>query len=296
MGKRAFSLIIVPHSQAGARSLSISKKLMKMALGGAGLLFVLFCVLLVDYFSMGQVRAKYRKLLKESAVQKATLEEYKNSMDRLQQTVENFEVYAKKLNIMAGLKAPGISEVGIGDGTIGPSAQALSAPPQDLSLSTMKQIGQKAEVLEKNLNTLVNFFENQNARLACTPTIWPTMGWVVSGFGPRTDPFTGKPAFHYGLDIATNLGNPVYATADGTVIQIKDDKISGKSILINHGNNVASGYLHLDKFLVREGQKVRRGDVIGLVGRTGKASGPHLHYEILINGIHQNPYHYILEE
>ena len=154
----------------------------------------------------------------------------------------------------------------------------------------------KAEVLEKNLSTLVNFFESQNARLACTPTIWPTLGWVTSGFGPRTDPFTGKPAFHYGLDIATNMGNPIYATADGTVIQVNTDKMSGKSILINHGNNVATGYLHLDTFLVREGQRIRRGDIIGLVGRTGKALGPHLHYEIRINGIPQNPYLYILEE
>jgi murein DD-endopeptidase MepM/ murein hydrolase activator NlpD len=296
MGKRAFSLIIVPHSKVGSRSLSISKKTVKIALGAAAFLFVACSALLVDYFSMSQVRSKYQKLIKESAVQKTTLEKYKTNMDRLQQTVESFEVYAKKLNIMAGLKAPGVSEVGIGDGTIGPSVQPLAAPPQSLTLTDMGQINQKAEVLEKNLSTLANFFENQNARLACTPTIWPTLGWVTSGFGPRTDPFTGKPAFHYGLDIATNMGNPIYATADGTVIQVKTDKMSGKSILINHGNNVATGYLHLDTFLVREGQKVRRGDIIGLVGRTGKALGPHLHYEIRINGIPQNPYLYILEE
>jgi murein DD-endopeptidase MepM/ murein hydrolase activator NlpD len=296
MGKKAFSLIIIPHSKVGSRSLSISKKTVKVALGAAAFLFVVFCALLVDYFSMGQVRAKYQKLIKESADQKTILLKYRANMDRLQQTVESFEVYVKKLNIMAGLKAPGVSEVGIGDGTSGPSVQPLAALPQNLTLTNMGQISQKAEVLEKNLSTLVNFFENQSARLACTPTIWPTLGWVTSGFGPRTDPFTAKPAFHYGLDIATNMGNPIYATADGTVIQVKTDKMSGKSILINHGNNVATGYLHLDAFLVREGQKIRRGDVIGLVGRTGKALGPHLHYEIRINGIHQNPYLYILEE
>jgi murein DD-endopeptidase MepM/ murein hydrolase activator NlpD len=296
MGKRAFSLIIVPHSEVGSRSFSISKKMMKITFGVAAFLLVVFSALLVDYFSMSQVRAKYQKLLKESAVQKINLDKYKTNMDRLQQTVESFELYAKKLNVMAGLKAPGVSEVGIGDGTIGPSARPLAAPPQSLTLTDMGRINKKAEVLEKNLSTLVNFFENQNARLACTPTIWPTLGWVTSGFGPRTDPFTGKPAFHYGLDIATNMGNPIYATADGTVIQVKTDKMSGKSILINHGNNVATGYLHLDTFLVKEGQKVRRGDIIGLVGRTGKALGPHLHYEVKINGIPQNPYLYILEE
>ena len=296
MGKRAFSLIIVPHSQVGSRSFSISKKAVKIALGMAGVLLLMFSALLVDYFTMSHVRARYQKLVKENSIQKTTLDKYKANMDRLQKTVENFEVYAKKLNIMAGLKAPGVSEVGIGDGTMGPIAQPLATPPQGLTLTDMGQISQKAEVLEKNLSTLTSFFESQNARLACTPTIWPTLGWVTSGFGPRTDPFTGKPAFHYGLDIATNVGNPIQVTADGTVIQVKTDKMSGKCILIDHGHSLTTSYLHLDTFLAKEGQRVKRGDIIGLVGRTGKALGPHLHYEVRINGVCQNPYLYILEE
>ncbi|MBM3297887.1 MAG: hypothetical protein FJY83_09865 [Candidatus Aminicenantes bacterium] len=296
MGKRSFTLILVPHSKAGSKCLPVSKKAVKVLLGVGGFLFALFVFLGVDYLSMNHVRAHYRKLKRESDVQRATLEKYKIDLEQLKKTVESFETYAKKLNIMAGLKAPGVSEVGIGDTTPASALQALTPAPQNFSLSNIQQLNQKAEVLEKNLDTLVNFFENQNARLASTPTIWPTVGWVTSGFGSRLDPFTGKPAFHYGMDIATNIGSPICSAADGTVVQVKTDKMGGKSIIVNHGNGVATHYLHLDQFKVGEGKKVRRGDVIGLVGRTGKALGPHLHYEVRINGVAQNPYFYILEE
>jgi murein DD-endopeptidase MepM/ murein hydrolase activator NlpD len=163
-------------------------------------------------------------------------------------------------------------------------------------VDSVKTINQKAEDLGKNLSTLVIFFENQKARLASTPTIWPTKGWLVGYFGPRIDPFTDKPAMHNGIDLATDLGNPVVAPADGIVIQLKNDRMSGNSILISHGLDITTAYFHLDKFMVREGQRVKRGDVIGLVGRTGKATGPHLHYEVHINGVPVNPFRYILEE
>jgi len=142
----------------------------------------------------------------------------------------------------------------------------------------------------------VNFFETQTAKLASTPTIWPTYGWVSSPFSYRTDPFTGKRTFHYGIDIATNFGNPVVATADGIVLKLGNDKISGRYVVLNHGGGLTTHYLHLSKFLVKAGQKIKRGDVIGLVGKSGKALGPHLHYEVRLNNRPVNPYQYILEE
>ena len=97
-------------------------------------------------------------------------------------------------------------------------------------------------------------------------------------------------------DIATNYGNPIVATADGIVISLGNDKMGGKNIVISHGGGVTTHYLHLSKFLIKSGQRVKRGDVIGLVGKTGKARGPHLHYEVRVNNRPVNPYNYILEE
>jgi murein DD-endopeptidase MepM/ murein hydrolase activator NlpD len=102
--------------------------------------------------------------------------------------------------------------------------------------------------------------------------------------------------FHRGIDIAGSIGNPVVATADGIVVNLNQDKIFGRSILISHGGGLTTFYGHLNKFLVKAGQKVRRGDVIGELGNSGKATGPHVHYEVHLNDKAINPYFYILEE
>jgi len=298
MGKKFFSLIVVPHSKERFKRITLSEKTIKVLMGVSAFLFVALVVFLVDYFSMNVTRQKYKELYNENIKQKEAIADYKDSIDKINKTLGNLEDFARKLNVMAGLNASGVlEEVGVGDVGLTNSEEMNSLnDPQEISLSNVKSIGEKAENLEKNLDTLVNFFENQSARLACTPTIWPTIGWVTSGFGWRKDPFTGKLTFHRGIDIATNFGNTVVSTADGIVVQLRNDKIGGKTVLISHSGGLTSLYCHLDKFLVREGQKVKRYDVIGLVGKTGKALGPHVHYEIRINDRSLNPYNYILEE
>jgi murein DD-endopeptidase MepM/ murein hydrolase activator NlpD len=178
------------------------------------------------------------------------------------------------------------------------SSQELGSadPPQSFDLDNLNDISQKADRITKNLDTLTTFFEDQVLQLASTPTIWPTKGYMSSPYGWRDDPFTGKRTFHHGIDIATSHGNPIYATADGTVIQARSDKIGGKTIKIKHMFGYVTVYCHMSKFLVRVGQKVKRGDTIGLVGSTGKARGPHVHYEVQLNGKEKNPYYYLLEE
>jgi murein DD-endopeptidase MepM/ murein hydrolase activator NlpD len=297
MRKKAFSIVIVPHSKAGSKTLTVSRRALKTAVVITGVCGLLLIGFLVDYFTMSHTRASYKKLVKETQAQTQTLKQYETTVEQLKKKVENFDSYAKKLNVMAGFKADGVKEVGIGDGNpIDTGILPQNLTPPRFSVDSIKSINQKAEDLEKNLSTLVIFFENRKALLSSTPTIWPTIGWPVSYFGPRIDPFTDKPAYHYGLDIATNEGNQIVAPADGIVVQLKNDRMSGKSILISHGLNITTAYFHLDKFMVREGQRVKRGDVIGLVGRTGKALGPHLHYEVRINGTPVNPLRYILEE
>jgi murein DD-endopeptidase MepM/ murein hydrolase activator NlpD len=160
----------------------------------------------------------------------------------------------------------------------------------------MKNLAVKAESVEKNLDSLVGMLESQAARLASTPTIWPTQGWVSSPFGYRIDPFTGRRTFHRGIDIATNFGNPVAAAADGSVTEAAYDKFFGRTVIVSHGGGVVTQYCHMEKYVVNPGQKVRRGDILGYVGKTGKALGPHLHYEVRINDTAVNPYNYILEE
>ena len=130
--------------------------------------------------------------------------------------------------------------------------------------------------------------------LAHAPSIWPVHGWVTSGFGFRTNPFTGLTQMHEGLDIANRIGTPVIAPSDGIVSDTGKDSAYGNFIVISHGFGINSRFLHLSKILVRPGQRVKRGDKVAEVGTTGKSTGPHLHYEVRVNGIPVNPLRYIV--
>lgn len=297
MSKKFFSVIIVPHTKTSTRTLTFSKRAMKLILGGAAAAVLVLGLFLADYFSMTFIRAKYRTLVRESSEQKETIAETANTIKRLEATVANYENYARKLNILMGFKSADVmpGEPGIGGGDPGEGGEPQAAPPS-LSQGSMQSLALKAESVEKNLGSLIGVLESQAARLASTPTIWPTQGWVSSPFGYRIDPFTGRRTFHRGIDIATNFGNPVAAAADGTVTEAVYDKFYGRTVIISHGNGVVTQYCHMEKYVVSPGQKVRRGDILGYVGKTGKALGPHLHYEVRINDTAVNPYNYILEE
>ncbi len=298
MAKNFFSIIIVPHSRKSSKNITLSHKTIKTFLASSGVLVLLLIGFLVDYFSMNVTRSKYRELYKESQRQRETITGYESDVGRLKTAIKNFEEYAKKINIMAGLKSRDVlKDLGVGGPGVGNEEGANpSSASQELSFSSIKNLSQRAENIEKNLDTVANILENRIALMASTPTIWPTAGWPSSGFGWRADPFTGKRAFHQGIDIATNFGNPVVATADGIVVALKNDKMLGKSILISHGFGYSTLYGHLSQFLVKIGQKVNRGDTIGLIGQSGKAIGPHVHYEIHLNDRAVNPYDFILEE
>jgi murein DD-endopeptidase MepM/ murein hydrolase activator NlpD len=143
--------------------------------------------------------------------------------------------------------------------------------------------------LERRLTNVRKDVERQEALAAATPSIWPAHGWLTGSFGGRPDPFTGEPAFHQGLDISTEKGQPVFATADGRVETAGYTGDYGNLITLKHDFGLTTRYGHLSKFNVKPGETVRRGDVIGYVGSTGRSTGAHLHYEILANGKLINP-------
>jgi murein DD-endopeptidase MepM/ murein hydrolase activator NlpD len=145
------------------------------------------------------------------------------------------------------------------------------------------------EGLESRLDVVRGDVEKRNALAAATPSIWPSQGWLTSGMGLRRDPVNGGRDFHPGLDIAGNKGQPVYATADGEVTERGYQGGYGNLIVLNHGFGLVTKYGHLASYSVKQGEKVKKGQVIGRVGNTGRATGYHLHYEVLANGRLLNP-------
>lgn len=168
-------------------------------------------------------------------------------------------------------------------------APGLSSPEDTLGL-----IRELLEGLESRLRLVRSDVDKRNALAAATPSIWPAHGWLSSRSGMRADPFTGEPDSHPGLDISADAGTPVYATADGTVSHAGYQGGYGNLIVLDHGFGLETRYGHLSRYQVKAGTHVKRGDLIGRVGATGRATGPHLHYEVRVNGRVLNPLQLLL--
>jgi len=127
------------------------------------------------------------------------------------------------------------------------------------------------------------------------PSIWPVRGRITAGFGQRLDPFSGEGVFHSGVDICVPYGTRVESGGDGIILQAGWDAGYGNEIVVDHGYGMTTKYGHLSKIFVVVGQEVKRGQVIGAVGMTGRATGPHLHYEVIVNETPVNPMKYLHE-
>jgi murein DD-endopeptidase MepM/ murein hydrolase activator NlpD len=134
---------------------------------------------------------------------------------------------------------------------------------------------------------------SQLSTLGIVPSLWPVVGQITGHFGERLDPFSGEGAFHAGLDIASHYGDEIRATADGDVTNVEQRAGYGRLIILDHGFGLTTWYGHLSGFNVEAGTHVRRGDVIGYEGNSGRATGPHLHYEVRINNTPVNPWRYL---
>lgn len=159
----------------------------------------------------------------------------------------------------------------------------------------IKQLDTDVRLEEVRQQELFQALRESRELLASTPSIWPTEGWITSPFGGRNSPFTGRRDFHKGIDISAPRGSHIYAPAKGTVTFSGNDGAYGNCVTILHGNGVTTRYGHMQRTNVKQGQVVNRGDIIGFVGSTGRSTGPHLHYEVMLNGVCVNPMRYILD-
>jgi murein DD-endopeptidase MepM/ murein hydrolase activator NlpD len=171
------------------------------------------------------------------------------------------------------------------------SLTALQSPENTFGL--LREI---LESIESRLTDARSDVARRNSLAAATPSIWPAHGWLSSSVGRRTDPINGGDDFHQGLDISADAGSPIYATADGTVTLARREGAYGNLVTIDHGYGLETRYGHMSKFEVTSGAKVKRGDLIGRVGSTGRATGPHLHYEVRVNGRLLNPLQLLLQQ
>jgi len=161
--------------------------------------------------------------------------------------------------------------------------------------SRLGRLYKDTELQTQSVEELFEVLKGRKIQLAATPSIIPLRGWVTSHFGYRQDPLTGRRSFHNGLDIAGREGASVIVPAEGVVTFAGPNGGYGNTVKVFHGYGISTLYAHMDNVLVRVGQRMERGEVLGTVGNTGRSTGPHLHYEIQLHGVRVDPRRYILD-
>ena len=266
--------------------------------------------------------AELEGLREELSQSRGQVVEFSEAVDDMRQRVLTIQSSNKKLQVMVGLEPERADDTGVkGQGgeevpyaAVRDGAQGIRNFASLAEDGAGKHPGNSGAVMAADIKHGLSWLDRQVmrqqhvlARLektagervglwAATPSIWPVKGRVSSKFGPRISPFTGKKAFHAGLDISAPRGETVRAPAKGKVVKAAYDWRMGNFIRINHRYGVETIYGHLSKILVRYGQEVKRGDVLGRVGSTGRYStGPHLHYQIAVNDKVVDPRQYILD-
>ena len=297
MGNKYYTILAIPQGKGPTKKLRISTTLLSFI--SIAIITVLLSICYLSY-SYVETRDKIKKL---ASLEQATLFQ-ENQLNFLVSKVSDFEKkmmdlaqFDKKIRIMTNLdnKHSGSSLLGVG-GPVPGEGKAISRAAEveaaliDRIHENMDQLLDESSLQKDSFTELLNFLEKQKSILASTPSIWPVIGWVTSEFGYRVSPFTGKRESHKGIDIATEIGREIVAPADGIVASVAKEKGMGNLVKINHGNGMVTIYGHLlKKSNVKRGQKVKRGDVIGYVGNSGRSTGSHLHYGVCINGVYVNP-------
>ena len=309
MGKDEVTIVIFPGSLSTPKKLRLPKRLVKFSILVSFVVLIGFLgssfYFIQQFLKLQGSEAELVKLRHESKIRKIQVEKFTQQVKNFETEMVRLERFEKKLRVITALEnSPRSIEKNWGVG--GPyglstnsftTAMGRGAANMVERLSNgLGHLGKQAKIQSISFQELDNFFKNQKSLLSSTPSIWPIRGWVTSGFGFRKSPFTGLREKHEGWDIAARNGSPVRTTADGVVVVEGREYGYGNLVEIDHGYGLVTRYGHNSKHLVKVGDRVKRGQVIALVGNTGRSTGPHLHYEVLLNGVPANPKNYILED
>lgn len=328
------TLFVVSNQTGKTRKVVLSAAWLKVISFVAAVVLIIIAAGLVDYFGLLLQAMENKRLKAENAQLIKQFQVVESKVSALENSLERVKTFTTKLKLITNVDADDrITKLTMGPKPAAgqpveeyePMEQRQEGDvleEQDQVFSNKKplndQVGELAnEATDKDYASLVvridkavketqlkeqsviDLWESLSERqslLKSTPNMKPAKGWITSRFGYRISPFSGKPALHAGLDIAAAPGSPVYAPADGVVVFASYDESYGKLISIDYGYGVITRFAHLSQIYVQVGQRVSKWDVVGAVGNTGRSTGPHLHYEVRINGTPVDPINFILDE
>jgi murein DD-endopeptidase MepM/ murein hydrolase activator NlpD len=294
--KKKLSVFIVPDS-GNIKQFSFSKSLL---IGLATIVFLYTgasLIFSVDFFSRKIEAHHYKSVAQENEFLNAKLASINLSIGKLNDEVKGLVEKEKAIRTIFELPEidPQQRQLGIGGPDMLPAGNG-SAPIRDAAFQSEAEIDRLVALSsfeKEQFSYIYDRLLEKKSDLDHTPSIMPTQGYLIRGYGVKSDPFTGEQKLHSGLDISNRVGTPVVVTADGVVLSTKYESGLGNKIIVDHGNGLQTVYGHLSQYKVKEGQRVRRGELIGLIGNTGYSTGPHLHYEVIRFGSTVNPVQFI---
>lgn len=291
-----YQIVIFKEGEAGSRHLRL-----RGLLGIAAFLFigaVIGCNVwlwhrFVETQHLGKELGEAKQVIAEQRRQTLNLAEKITALNKDLDRVKSFD---SKLRLMMNMEK---DPTEVGDNPADFTRTYLPLHRQELAARKMQdyleRLSESARLEEVRQQDLLRALRENRNILANVPSIWPVTGFISSSFGGRMSPFGRGTQFHKGLDISNRVGTPIIAPAEGSVIMSGPDGAYGNSVEINHGGGIVTKYAHMQRAVVKQGEWVKRGQILGYIGMTGRTTGPHLHYEVRLNGVPVNPMRYILE-
>ncbi len=296
MADRCWTVMVVPHGSDSPRSYSISERAVRAALYVGAMLGLMAAIGLgtaiatTGRFISGAVRPTEANAMSSHP---RDMSDVAKRVASLRDTLEVIRKREAQIRLLAGLPATDSAArilASAQDSVADSAARAL--PPADV-----ETLIQRADQLSARFAAVTDSLEHNAQRFASVPSIMPTPGWLTSQFSrSRNHPLLHISRPHEGIDVAAPMGAPIIAPASGVVMRVAYENGYGNTLEIDHGNGIITRYAHCSRIDVKGGQRVTRGQTIAAVGSTGLATGPHLHYEIHINGKVVNPLTYVLSD
>jgi murein DD-endopeptidase MepM/ murein hydrolase activator NlpD len=290
LGSRRYTIVLADRTTGVVRRFTIS---LLPTLGGIACVFAL--PVLIGMGARWSARATINDLERSNIALQIENASYREATGQLAGQISSLQAAVDSLGIQAAVdpnagrameKLPAVVKSRAMGGGLGATPALLDMFTPDLTFGVLSDL---LGTMASRLDIMRTGVQRRQALASATPSIWPVPGWLSSPYGNRRDPFTGGADFHPGLDISADYGQPVKATADGTIVVAERSGSYGNLVEIDHGYGIVTRYGHLSRFGAVAGQQVHRGDVIGYVGSTGRSTSAHLHYEILLNGKLTNP-------
>lgn len=302
MAKRQWTVIVVPPGTEGTRSFQVSERARRYALSGIIAVGALVVVSLVTLFSQAATPAA-RLLAAENGRLRDRLSQMDMRLAALDDTLTSLGRRDQQIRLMAGLPADTAIATRPDSRPEDPEgARVLAgAEPGGLKRPFLGRLGfgsrpdidaiiRRASELSASFHAVSDTLTRNFERMANTPSIMPTTGWLSSQFSlTRFHPILHDSRGHEGIDVQAPMGAPIIAPAAGRVMSVSREPGFGNTFEIDHGNGIVTRFAHCSKIVVRVGQLVTRGQILATVGNTGLATGPHLHYEFRVSGVHRNP-------